>query len=293
MTKIMFHCNWGCSSGELLNTYKIHTPQESGVWNNIQATTNVLEADYHVIMDGGIPNNVPLNKVIYFQREEPEIKAPKLDWPDDLFFQGTFTDRKHHFVPTWRVIKSYDFLKNLEYNRDDKKHMVSSITSGKFVARGHKARVNFLATLVEHTKDIDIFGAHGIENFGNISSCFKGKLEYNSYCKFEGLYPYHYSLAFENSSCYNCVSEKPVDALLTWTMPIYWGCPNVSDYLPEGSYHHIKDIDDFKSIEQVIEIIKTPPTEENILAMAKARELILDKYNIWSEIETIIDEAKK
>ena len=52
------------------------------------------------------------------------------------------------------------------------------------------------------------------------------------------------------------MSEKPIDALLSWTMPIYWGCPNVSEYLPEGSYHHIKDIDDFKSIEQVIDIIK-------------------------------------
>ena len=288
--KIMFHCDWNSSSEDLLNTYKIQTPNESGVWNNIQATTNINEADYHVIMDGGKPQGVPWNRVIYFQREEPEIKPMRLDLPDDLFFRGTYTDKNHHLVSVWRVLKSYDFLKNLKYNKDDKNHMVSSITSGKTDISGHKKRINFLATLVEYTKNIDIFGSYGIEKFGNISSCFKGKLEYNSYCKFEGLYPYHYSIAFENSSCYNCVSEKAFDALLSWTMPIYWGCPNVSDYLPEGSYHHIKDIDDFKSIEQVIEIIKTKPTEENILAMSKARDLILDNYNIWSEIETIIND---
>jgi len=288
--KIMFHCDWGCSSEDLLNIYKIQTPEESGVWNDIKSTTNINEADYHVVMDGGKPDSVPWDKVIYFQREEPDIKPTRLDWPSNLFFQGTYTDRKHHLVSVWRVLKSYNFLKNLTYKPDDKKHMVSSITSGKVDTSGHKKRVNFLSTLVECTKDVDIFGAYGIENFGNISSCFKGKLEYNSYCKFEGLYPYHYTIAFENSSCHNCVSEKAFDALLSWTMPIYWGCPNVSDYLPEGSYHHIKDIDDFKSIEQVIEIIKTPPTFENVLAISKARDLILDKYNLWSEIETIIKE---
>ena len=286
----MFHCDWGCSSKDLLETYKLQTPNESGVWNDIECTTNINDADYHIVMDGGIPDNVSLNKVIYLQREEPEVKPPKLDWPDNLFFQGTYTDRKHHLVSVWRVLKSYDFFKNLNYNRQDKMHMVSSITSGKVDTYGHKKRINFLSTLVEHTKDIDIFGAYGIEKFGNISSCFKGKLEYNSYCKFEGLYPYHYTIAFENSSNYNCVSEKAFDALLSWTMPIYWGCSNVSDYLPEGSYHHIEDIDDFESVKKVLDIIKNPPTNENIDAIKKARELIMNKYNLWSEIETIIKE---
>lgn len=298
MTKVMFHCDWGSTSEDLLNTYKLHTPNESGTWKSIEGTSVFSEADYHVVMDGGVPSGVPLSRVLYFQREEPEIKAPKLDWPDDLLFQGTFTDRKHYFVPTWRVVKSYDFLKSLPYDRTAKKHMLSSITSGKVDASGHRARVNFLVNLVERTKDIHIFGRYGIERFGNIASCYKGTLDAVKHgdgipCKFDGLNPYHYSIAFENSSCYNCVSEKSIDALISWSMPIYWGCPNVSDYLPEGSFHHIKDINDPASIDKVLEIIKTPPTEKNIEAMTKARELILDKYNLWSQVETVITEANR
>ena len=296
MNKVMFHCDWGSSSADLLNTYKLHTQNESGIWKNVQGTSDMSEADYHVVMDGGVPD-VPLSKVLYFQREEPEIKEPKLDWPDDLFFQGTFTDRKHYFIPTWRIIKSYDFLKNLKYDRNAKKHMLSSITSGKVSATGHKFRVGFLMNLVEQTKNIHVFGRYGIEKYGNISSCYKGTLSNVTHgdgipCKFDGLNPYHYTITFENSSCYNCVSEKAVDALISWSMPIYWGCPNISDYLPEGSYHHITDPTDPASVDRVLEIIKNPPSDENIKAMTEARELILDKYNLWAQINTIITEAK-
>ncbi len=294
MNKVMFHCDWSSSSEDLLNTYKLHTPNESGIWNTIQGTSNMSEADYHVVMDGGVPDNVLLSKVLYFQREEPEIKPPKLDWPDDLLFQGTFTDRKHYFVPTWRIVKSYDFLKNLKYNPDDKKHMISSITSGKLDASGHRKRVNFLMNLVDRTNDIHIYGRYGIERFGNISSCYKGLLDGKSHgdginCKFDGLYPYHYTTAFENSPCYNNVTEKAFDAIISWTIPIYWGCPNISDYLPEGSYHHIQDIEDPYAIEQVLEIMKNPPTKKNIEALTEAREMILNKRNIWAEVESIIN----
>ena len=287
--KIMFHCDWNSSSEDLLNTYKIQTPNEGGVWNNIQATTNINQADYHVVMDGGKPQGVPWNRVIYLQREEPEIKATRLDFPDDLFFRGTYTDKNHYLVSVWRVIKAYDYLKSLQYDAGKKLYALSTITSGKSFASGHKKRIGFLEQLVNVDKQIHIFGNAGIEQHGNIKDCFKGELNYNRYCKFNGLWPYHYSLAFENSSIDNCVSEKAYDALLAWSMPIYWGCTNVSEYLPAGSYHHV-DIDDPSSIQRVINIIKEPPTQDNINAMSQARKLILDSYNIWPEIETIINE---
>jgi len=290
MKKIMFHCDWNSSGEDLLNTYKIQTPNCSGVWKDIEGTYDADLADYHVVMDGGKPPSVPWDRVIYFQREEPEIKATKLDWPEELFFQGTYTDQRHHLVSVWRVLKSYDFFKNMEYNPNDKISLVSTITSGKTDISGHKKRIRFLMSLVESYKEIDVYGKFGIENFGMIRSRWKGILQNNSYCKFGGLYPYHYSIAFENSRCYNSVSEKAFDALLSWTMPIYWGCPNISDFLPEGSYHHIEDIDDISSAtKKVIKILKNPPTQENVLAMARARELILERYNLWPEIKAIID----
>tara|TARA_R110000823_G_scaffold224841_5_gene352751 strand:- start:3820 stop:4731 length:912 start_codon:yes stop_codon:yes gene_type:complete len=295
MKRIIFHCSWGQSSSDLLDVYKIQTPKKSGIWNDIEATDDPALADFHIVMDGSsngfgrLPQGVPLNKILFFQREEPEVIYPRLEWPDDLFFQGTYTDLRHHLISVWRVKTSYDDLLNLKYNKTHKTKLLSTITSGKVDLDGHKKRVHFLERFVDSYKNIDVYGQNGIETFGSISECWKGSLNYDGYCKFKGLYPYHYTLAFENSNNKNCVSEKIFDSLLSWTMPIYWGCPNVDEFLPENSYHVI-DIDNVElAVQQILKIIETVPTIENINAMAEARDLILNRYNLWSEIDAIID----
>ena len=47
---------------------------------------------------------------------------------------------------------------------------------------------------------------------------------------------YPFVLAFENSNCYDSVTEKLYDALLAGAVPIYLGAPNVEEWAPAGSY---------------------------------------------------------
>ena len=51
---------------------------------------------------------------------------------------------------------------------------------------------------------------------------------------------YPFVLAFENANCYDWVTEKPYDALLAGSVPIYMGAPNVNDYLPPNSYIDVR-----------------------------------------------------
>ena len=51
---------------------------------------------------------------------------------------------------------------------------------------------------------------------------------------------------------------------------------------------YIIDINDPQCIEKINEIIKKPITDKQIEAMKIARNLILNKYNIWSTLENII-----
>jgi hypothetical protein len=41
---------------------------------------------------------------------------------------------------------------------------------------------------------------------------------------------YQFSLVIENSRQKNYFTEKLIDCLITKTIPIYWGCPNISDW---------------------------------------------------------------
>ena len=79
-------------------------------------------------------------------------------------------------------------------------------------------------------------------------------------------------------------TEKIIDPLLCWSMPIYWGCKNIDKFLPEGSYINI-DVDDPRAIDKIIEISNSDLWENSLDKISEARELILDKYNLWSSIE--------
>jgi hypothetical protein len=67
-------------------------------------------------------------------------------------------------------------------------------------------------------------------------------------------------------------------------MPIYWGCKNIDKFLPKGSYINI-DINKPGIEDEIIEISKSRLFEENIDYIAEARDLILNKYNLWPTIK--------
>lgn len=52
----------------------------------------------------------------------------------------------------------------------------------------------------------------------------------NTHCKIELFDTFQYAIIIENSKQNNYFTEKIVDCLITKTIPIYWGCPNISDF---------------------------------------------------------------
>jgi hypothetical protein len=51
-----------------------------------------------------------------------------------------------------------------------------------------------------------------------------------------------YTLAIENSSIGSYFTEKVTDPILRNCVPIYFGAPNLSDYLPQGSFIQLPDL---------------------------------------------------
>ena len=50
-----------------------------------------------------------------------------------------------------------------------------------------------------------------------------------------------FSICIENSSNSGYQTEKIIDALLTKTIPVYWGCTNIGDYYNLDGIIHCKD----------------------------------------------------
>jgi len=64
------------------------------------------------------------------------------------------------------------------------------------------------------------------------------------------LFNSQFHIAIESTSTINYFSEKLIDALITKTVPIYWGCPNIGDFFDTRGIISINDIDLNKNISE-------------------------------------------
>ncbi len=267
------------------------TPGGEGRWGEFRFFLNqeISECDYWVVLDGLSETEAtkcPRENTVLVTLEPPSIKMY-----DEKFlnqFSGVITCHdgiKHPNVlltqqaMPWHIgmsvkngrclsfNKGYDQLKTITAFKKDR--LISVISSGKKYTEGHKKRVAFAEKLKNH------FGS-GIDVFG------RDKKEIED--KWDGISRYRYHIALENSSCKDYWTEKLSDAFLGGAYPFYYGCPNIGDYFPEGSLTEI-DIEDFdKSVLIIEEAIESKLYERSVGKICKARDLVLDKYNIFPMI---------
>lgn len=284
MIKIFFISYWGDTPSQLLEQYKKLTINNSGKWNNLIGTTDITQTDYIIIMEGipekyiNIIHNFNKNNIICFPREPNIVNISKnylnLNIPNAYTYSNMY-----HIISNFNFLgETYDTLYNLKYPHKNK--LLSCIISGK-KSSTRILRYNFVFNFSNHNPSIiDVYGKS--LNWNN-KPFYKGNVSYKN----TSLLAYKYSLCFENSSQFNYFSEKFTDAIMCWTIPIYWGCPNIHEFFPKHSYYYV-DITSKNAENDILTIINKPITEKNIQALQEARNLILNKYNIWSTIENII-----
>jgi hypothetical protein len=111
--------------------------------------------------------------------------------------------------------------------------------------------------------------------------------------KYDGLAPYKYSIAIENSVHRDYWTEKLTDCYLSLTMPIYFGCPNVTDYFAPESLIKI-DINDYNGAIRIIEeSIASDLYSRHFEALRKARNQVLNEYQIFPALLDIIAKNKQ
>ena len=72
---------------------------------------------------------------------------------------------------------------------------------------------------------------------------------------------------------------------------IYWGGCDLSKFFPEGSYITM-DIEKEGELERICNLIKNDDYQKRIPALKEARDLILNKYNVWPMLHEIINTNK-
>jgi len=160
----------------------------------------------------------------------------------------------------WHVMRDWQQLNSLALPAKQK--AVSCIASALTQFKGHRKRLNFINQLKKEIPSIDFFG--------------KGSRFIPD--KAEGLLPYRYSIAIENTSIPYYFTEKITDCFLTYTIPLYFGCKNIGRFFPEKSFIPINIEVPAKAITGIREILENDDWNERLPALQEARDLVLNKY---------------
>lgn len=277
------------------------TPGAHGIWGNCEFLINkeIDECDYWVVYDDLLkPEKVRCLKenTLLITGEPPSVKKYSGEYINQ--FSNILTchrDLKHFGViysqqglpwmlgrkyfnatKAWenQFSKGYDeFLKVQHINKNK---ILSVILSKKVSTDGHKKRDRFIKMLKSELGDIfDVFGV-GIRDIED---------------KWDGIAPYKYHLALENSLYPDYWTEKLSDAYLGGAFPIYYGCPNILDYFTEKCFARIDISKPKEAIKIIRETIDSNLYDRSLKYINEARQLILDKYNLFAVIAEIIEKT--
>ncbi|WP_258101573.1 glycosyltransferase family 10 domain-containing protein [Marinoscillum pacificum] len=250
------------------------TIAHSGEWNGVKFTLEaVSECDVVVFLNrvkhdeqitcrkGGrwlLQMEPPTPAHAWYRRSDREVDH--VIGPEKARY-GVTSERTHGALP-WHLNKSYDFLKELK-PKEDPPNLVSMITSNANWMAGHDLRNAIVKRQQCGELRFDLFG----RGYNPIED------------KFDALFPYRYSIVVENSFCPNYWTEKIADCLLSWTVPVYMGATNIDQFFPEGSFIQVDP--DVDSLKEVLTDLDQDNYQGRLLAIAKAREMILDKYQLF------------
>ena len=266
------------------------TPGRKGIWGNYQFFVNddTYECDYWFVLyaiDKKIVAKCPPENT-YFVGGEPTSTC-KFRRPFVHQFRNIITSQNRDYgVPCARKFsclrwsvgakvvngrwlpeqdKDYDELKNME--RVPKTKLLSVISSNKTLTPLHRKRIEFVKLLKKEFGDeVDLFG-RGFNEFEDT---------------WDVIAPYKYHIVIENSREENYFTEKLMNSYLAETYPIYYGCSNIEDYYPAEAMTKI-DIEKPEEAVQIIrKLIADDPYEQHYSAIKKAKELTLDKYNLFA-----------
>jgi hypothetical protein len=277
------HPNWNDFGVDDLGMLT-QTPCTSGIWGKYKFEINneCDECDFWVIISSTpetLKVKVPPGNTIFITSEE-YIQHQYL--PKYLKqFDRIITSRrdingnnviKDYYINGWFVRKTYDQLKNDATVIKTKK--LSVISSNLVLLPGHRLRYEFVNRLIGHFKDkIDVFG----KGYSFIDD------------KWDALAPYEYSVAIENASIHNYFTEKIVDCYLSETMPIYFGCPNITDFFKEDSLLLINPENYKESIRKIEEIIDGDQYFMVRKKIIEQKHVILDNYQFFPYLSRILD----
>lgn len=256
------------------------TPGGAGVWGAVRFTLEeVAECDLLLVLNNRLRHDVRTRcpeHMVWALMQEPYHRG-FTDWMVER--QEAFHRVFSHHVPPggahyviaqpatpWHVNRTFDQLTTMAV--PEKVHSLSWVVGRCTSLPGHRQRLAFLKIIMER---------------GDIPISLFGRAVQPIDDKWDGLAPFHFSLAVENTVTNDYWTEKLADCFLSWTVPLYHGCPNLLKYFPADSYIPI-DIGKPGEALAIIDRVVAGGVHEwrrRLPALEEARRRVLYEYQLF------------
>ena len=274
--KVKMICNWSSSKDLVSGLNKFPAP-------GLELTSRD-DADYFIIL------NLPTcgeeyydpKKTIVLQMEpwvyddaKPwGVKVWMTEWvnPDPNKFLHVHTCRKFLNAANWTL--GGDIV-----NLPPKRSIAALVCSDKVQDTGHNLRINFARQFP------DLVHVYGKENYHSLPSYIgpvRGEDRYNVYAT------HKYTLAVENNFEVNYATEKIWEPLVCESLPFYWGCPNLEEYIDPRSFVRLPLDDPVESARIMKQALDEDWWSQRIDAIRSAKKVIMEKYGMFQIVTNAI-----
>lgn len=230
---------------------KILTIDFCGFWNGFNKLdnffVNLLKHDYEL----KISNNPQILFYSVFSNEHTKYNCFKIFYTGeniipnlqecDFAFSFEPNSEKNFRLPIFRLIESLEDLtrqKKIEDFLPIKNKFCCTVVSNP---KGQQ-RNEFFNQLSKY-KTVDSGGKY----MNNIGGPVEDKISF--------LREYKFTLAFENAFHRGYTTEKLVEPMISGSIPIYWGNPDIADEFNAKSFINVNDYDNWeKAIEKIVEL---------------------------------------
>ena len=290
--------SWSYESPQiLLDTLIKMTPKRSGRWKNMAAITEPFEADFVVVI-GGTNDKFPRERALYFGQHP--ISSPAFKSFEGIECLKAYPLDK--YLNPGEIWVDWDYDSLMELKPPNKSKDLACIMTYQTHRKTYSDRVNFVGELARKHPNFDLYGRpeERFRQDGRFASVYFGSLGKNNPDGYKAehligkeiLANYRYSLEFDVGygnpkpiPTINYLSERFYDAMLLWTMPLYYGSINAHEFVPGNSFRYvdIHDGDKYEEeINRVVSLVKSDFRERNLKEMTIARHLLLNKYQTFA-----------
>lgn len=187
------------------------------------------------------------------------------------YHQDILDKCKHSFFMAFGTAWVWDYAE-----ANEKVFQVSHLTGNKEYTYGHKLRKELYTRQFEIKIPTDFY----VSSHSKMPNLYSNKtLGETKTPMFDSMF----HLCIENTRQRNCFTEKLVDCLITKTVPIYYGCENISDYFDTESFYIVN------TAEEAIRLCNSLTPEDYYLKQNKIQKNLL----LAKPYATLLDRLSK